>query len=613
MPSTPYGASELTRKAAGKHASFKFAAAAAERQSVVLNCLRAGMSVGDACLEAKISRSTYTGWRYTNKEFAARADAAKATAIDGGGMREGDTSTGNEVADLITWRQRWAGHSTPWFQAQAASLVHQAAPGDIILVLFPPEHGKTTLYEDMVTRRIAREPNFHGHIGSMSIGLAKKILGKIMDRLNPVAGSPWADFAGMYGPFAPIRRLEGGHSQPWTTTHFDQYRKAVHDDRDYTLAALGFGAQIIGSRSLWLHNDDMQDLDHLAQTEQWFEKWRQDWLSRPGQTGFTTVFGNRVDEGDIYEAMQDELPDDVLRVVKYPAILERNGQVEPLWPERWPMEKLERQRSILTPAAWERNWMGRPRAQKLKSFTEDITGKALNPNVSLLQPMAGLNREAMGGWPAYMALDPSIGGRGCVSTWLVRPKLRLVWARETIGLTNNSSIAAVCREGLLSARLHGYQVTDLIIESMAFQKGLLNDEAILALRDEFGVAIRPHLTGLNKIDENIGVPSMVTSFLQDQIEIPYAADDLTRLYGDMLLAELHSWKPRKRGTELVQDMLMTMWFAWLLWRSRRAGTDERSRAPEAFNTLGNPLGNTETGLILRPDAYPSILSGVTRG
>jgi hypothetical protein len=69
---------------------------------------------------------------------------------------------------------------------------------------------------------------------------------------------------------------------------------------------------------------------------------------------------------------------------------------------------------------------------------------------------------------------------------------------------------------------HGARVTDVVIEAMNFQKGLSRDERLIEMQKHYGFATREHLTGWNKYDENIGVASMVTSFVKQEIELPWA-------------------------------------------------------------------------------------------
>ena len=89
------------------------------------------------------------------------------------------------------------------------------------------------------------------------------------------------------------------------------------------------------------------------------------------------------------------------------------------------------------------------------------------------------------------------------------------------------------------------------------------------MTERYGFRVREHLTGVNKYDETIGVPSMALSFMRGEIDIPYADDPSTRHQADELIRQLKAWRPLKRGTKLRQDQVMALWFIWILWRQRK--------------------------------------------
>jgi hypothetical protein len=145
----------------------------------------------------------------------------------------------------------------------------------------------------------------------------------------------------------------------------------------------------------------------------------------------------------------------------------------------------------------------------------------------------------------------------------------------------------------------GATVTDVVIEAMAFQKGLVHDENLLELRDYWGFSIRDHLTGWNKYDPDIGVPSMAESFRKHEIVLPYGEDSYTRFEIDELCRQLYAWKPGVRGNRLRQDRVMALWFSWIMWRERwkkpAAGVNHMG---EGFRREGLPYRPTRSGLLL---------------
>jgi hypothetical protein len=170
----------------------------------------------------------------------------------------------------------------------------------------------------------------------------------------------------------------------------------------------------------------------------------------------------------------------------------------------------------------------------------------------------------------YIGLDPALGSNNCVvAATPHNGKLKILFVREDIGLTRNEQILGVVEDAILRCQRNGATVSDVVIEAMVFQKGLARDERLIEMTEEYGFRIREHLTGVNKYDETIGVPSMALSFMRGEMDIAYADDPPTRHQADELIRQLKSWRPFKRGTRLRQDQVMALWFIWILWRQRK--------------------------------------------
>lgn len=582
----------------GKHAGFY---QGQERRQQTLDLIASGMQVKDAVAEVGVRYDTYKHWRQRYPDWAARVDNARRKTGGEEPTRHPNDPRGQ--FDLAREREQYFGHDTPDFQMEIVNAMEALAPGNILLVLLPPEHGKTTLFEDYANLKLGHDPTTRFHVGSESIALSKKILGRIKNRMDPLQSHSYRTYIRDFGPFAPPKD-DTRHRQPWQEGYFDVFRKD-HDERDYSMVALGFGSQIIGSRSDHLHCDDLQSFKTLSQTEKNFEKWRQDWLTRPGEAGRTTVMGNRVDEGDIYEAMMEALDPDILHVIRYPAILP-NGQ--PLWPERWSLEQLDRMKRKVSDIAWDRNWQQRPRAKGERTFSQEIVDRCKNPT----RPLEQVN--GMEGRIAYIGLDPALD-KGTNTLVAISPRpspargFDVVAARKYTGLSQNEQIMAVLQEMIVTLQVRGMTTTDVVIESKNFQAGLCRDERLLAMRDAYGFALSEHLTGWNKYDENIGVASMVTTFIKGEIDLPWADDEYTRFNVGELVGELLAWRPFKKGTKLRQDLVMALWFAWIKWRQRQ-GTDTDPGQSDQFKHNAMPYTRTSTGLVLPRGAYPSVLSGV---
>ena len=512
--------------------------------------------INDSLAIVGVTRSAYEKWRQRIPEFAAKVDAIRLKFALEGPPEE-------KTGSFEEFRFEHFGHSSPWFHIAAIDAYEKTPPGNITLILWPPEHGKTTLAEDYFCYKLATNPEFRITVGSEGQDMARKILGRIRSRMEP--HGPFPKFVAKYGPFVPQNQSGRKTAQPWGADYFSVFKKNRHDERDYSMGSLGWRSKIAGTRTDHLHIDDIQSRVSLNLTEQMFEIFRQDWLTRPGENGRTTINGTRVGEDDFYERVMLQIDEDILKVIRFPAIINNaKGEPEPLWPEMFTMEQLDRIRRKVGDEAWSRNYMQEPSSSLTATFTDDAIKKCLHP---LRSPLHDPPKDCT----IYIGLDPALGGNNCVMAATPHEdKLKILFLREDIGFTRNEQILGVVEDAILRCRKNGASVSDVVIEAMVFQKGLARDQRLIEMTDLYGFRVREHLTGMNKYDETIGIPSMALSFMRGEIEIPYADDAPTRHQADELIRQLKSWRPLVRGTHLRQDRVMALWFIWILWRQRRA-------------------------------------------
>ncbi|MEO1842304.1 MAG: hypothetical protein ABGY21_12480 [Pseudomonadota bacterium] len=512
--------------------------------------------INDSLAIVGVTRSAYEKWRQRIPEFAAKVDAIRLKFAQEGPPEE----SGGTFEDF---RFEHFGHSSPWFHIAAIDAYEKTPPGNITLILWPPEHGKTTLAEDYFCYKLATNPQFRITVGSEGQDMARKILGRIRSRMEP--HGPFPGYVAKYGPFVPQNQSGRKTAQPWGADYFSVFKKSRHDERDYSMVSLGWRSKIAGTRTDHLHIDDIQSRVSLNLTEQMFEIFRQDWLTRPGENGRTTINGTRVGEDDFYERVMLQIDEDILKVIRFPAIVNNaNDEPEPLWPEMFSMEQLDRIRRKVGEEAWSRNYMQEPSSSLTATFTDDSIKKCLHPLRSTLH-------DPPKDCTVYIGLDPALGGNNCVMAATPHEdKLKILFLREDIGLTRNEQILGIVEDAILRCNKNGASVSDVVIEAMVFQKGLSRDQRLIEMTDQYGFRVREHLTGMNKYDETIGIPSMALSFMRGEIEIPYADDAPTRHQADELIRQLKSWRPLMRGTHLRQDRVMALWFIWILWRQRRA-------------------------------------------
>lgn len=528
-----------------------------------------------------IKRRRYEQWREREPEFRARVDAVKR------GKLKGATWDGG----FASFRQTFFGMTTTWFQQLAVEQYEKTPLGNILLLLWPPEHGKTTLFEDYASMRLALDPQWRFMVGGEKIGFSSKVLQRVMNRMEPVG--PFPQYVQQFGPFRPQPGMPGPR-QPWNNTFFSVFKKGNFDERNYSMEALGFGSAVSGNRTDHMHLDDIQSTKSLNQTDAMMTVLRQDWFTRPGERGIVTINATRVGEDDIYHRLMEEIPDDILRVIQFPAIWwdEESGEYKPLWEQApdgsgYTMAMLDRIRAKVGDEVWYRTYLQNPRAAGNSTWTEAIVHPCRNP-ARRLGDFTDVD------W-AVITVDPALGGKNCIGAFEFTPeKLRLLELYEDVNLSRNEQIME--RLELMLAALADRNVgcTDVVIESMNFQRGLARDDRLLELQRRYGFNLSEHLTGVNKYDENIGLPSMATTFRREEFEFPWHPDDeRTRREMEQFEHQLYSWRPNVSGKKLRQDRVMVTWFAWILWRERRKSQDSPQ---EQFRTQGMTFTPTLSGL-----------------
>jgi len=562
---------------------------AEQRRRNIIQHLRTKKSVTEACELEGISYYTYASYRQRFPEFAAKCDEARQLA-DMGDSAGYDGSAASFIAEFF-------GHVPTWFQLMFINELEKTPPGNILMVLWPPEFGKTTTFENHASRKLAMDPSFRFLVASESKGIAQKILGRVMDRMNPEGPVP--KYVERFGPFMP-QSGDGRARQAWSDNRFTVRGARRNDERDYSMLAVGAGSKnIVSTRTDHAHVDDIQSTTTLGQTSKFVNWFRQDLLSRPGESGITTVCGTRVGEGDFYEALMDDpdMDQSIMKVLRFPAIItdHDSGEEKSLWPEKWPLEKLERQRKKVGSEAWDRNYMQNPgvSSRGRGTFDKEIVEHCKDSSISLSD------------YPSpdsivYVGIDPALGGKNCILAVEATPDYRLIVRRiiEDVELKSNHQIIDRLQQVIEFCAQGGAHVSDVVIEAMAFQKGLVHDENLLELRDYWGFAIRDHLTGWNKYDPDIGVPSMAESFRKQEIVLPYADDTYTRFEIDEMCRQLYAWKPGVRGSRLRQDRVMALWFCWIMWRERWKKPTGTVYSSNGWQREGLPYTATRSGLLL---------------
>lgn len=525
-----------------------------KRESEFLVAIRQGRTIKEACDALGWSPHAYRQYRRDKRhhDFAARVDEEMARVSD-----PEDRSFKGSFADF---RQIFLNRSSPWFHRQAIDAMDTAQPGSITLLLWPPEHGKTALWEDRYTHQLCVNPSVRITVGSEKFDHSKKILGFVKDRLENEAPG-MERLRAEFGPFAP--QPGDTFRQPWTVGYFNVRKKpkGIDSQRDFNMLALGMDGSVIGTRADQLAVDDPQSRKTLNRTEELFETFRDDWLTRPGPHGRTVVLMNVVGENDFSSRLIDSELVDRLIIVR--AWDERYGWA---WPERYSPRDYKIMERNAGPDGWERKYLQIGVATRSKTFTKRHTTEATNALRSIAHPPP---RDEGQQTNIVITLDPGFGVTAIQAGALLRDRYAILDTRWIEGLTGWAPMFQVIEDMLITYNVPGMSaVTDVVIESKAFQRGLLTDAQLVELMFRFQFDVHPHETGGERNDEDIGVPQMASAMVRHEIEIPYS-DPASIEMADRLITEFHRWRPTARGNKLRMDGVMATWFGWSLWRRTR--------------------------------------------
>lgn len=543
-------------------AKANFAAGEARRETFLQLVVARG-SQKAARAELGVTEAAVTAWRRRYPEFRRQLDAVRSEIAS-----TKDTWDGT----FPSFRQRFMHLDSYYHHLEIDHAINTAPRMGVTWVLVPPEHGKSTVLADKICEQVGQNANVRVTVVSEGQGLARKMVGRVQRRMTNI--DSFGEYIARFGPF-----IDDQVRFPWTADYM-RVAKAQLDEQDYTLEARGWTSSIAGSRSDYMYLDDIQSLKSLGQTNLIVDRVRQDFISRLGRESRLVGVGTRVGLGDVHEKLQDEGIID--RLVQLPATkvgvlvdcpegdeceIPHIAHEQPLCPQMWDTHSLAMKRKQVGEVVWWRTYQQQPRQAGDATFSEAMCEKAKNP-------LRGLGLDATLPDFRILSLDPALGGGNALTCWAAdERRLALVDLSRRFGLSRTEEI--LDEIGVFASR---YRPRVLVVEAVAFQRGLANDDRLRELGRQYGFRIVPHMTGMNKLDEAMGVASMDTSFTTLEIDLPYA-DEFTKAKVDLLVGELQSWRPNVPTRKIRQDLVMSMWFAWLEWMRLRAtltAGDERT-------------------------------------
>jgi len=150
-------------------------ARAVARQQQFCQLIQAGTEMKDALKIVGVTYEAYRQWRKRDKKFAAEVDRIRAREASEAGEYNGTHAS---------FAKEFFGMEYSWFQLVFLQELEALPPGNILMALWPPEHGKTTTYENYVSEMVALHPDRRQTVASENQQIARKIIGRIKNRMK---------------------------------------------------------------------------------------------------------------------------------------------------------------------------------------------------------------------------------------------------------------------------------------------------------------------------------------------------------------------------------------------------------------------------------------------
>jgi hypothetical protein len=505
------------------------------------------------------------------------------------------------------FRHTFLGRHSPWFHVALCDEIDAIEGGDIMLVIWPPEHGKTSLFEDRCTMDVAIDPTIRITVGKSKIDFAELVVSTVRQRLSPEVFEYWK-LRERFGPFAPtLGQNAFQQQQTWQKGAFNVFKRRLGDERDFNMQALGMGSDVAGTRCDRLMVDDPQSRKTLALTDKILETLRDDWFSRPGVTGSTAILMNVVGDDDIAERLIDDEVCDHVTVLKahdpdrYLDLgprANKDGVMEPsefLWPERYSEQDYDRLRRNAGPEGWARKYQQDWRPSIGRTFSQEMIDNCQNPLRRLHHPPP--RHPADKPADVWCSIDPAFKRTAVTSACFEPTILRVLDSYAESSLRTTGQMLDMLAAQITHWHRPGIShVTHVVVETKGMQKGLITDDALLELQAEIGFEIVSQETGWDKRDEDFGTAQMARSMTRAELDFP-AADDESRERFITLYREMKDWRPNVHGNKQKMDEVMSLWFLWTRWHKQRRQSIKRGSDASQFGFGGIP---TMPGFVTAP-------------
>lgn len=333
-------------------------------------------------------------------------------------------------------------------------------------------------------------------------------------------------------------------SRPWNNSELNVERSTYA--KDPSVRATGVHGNVMGGRCDRLYVDDILDQENTltprarAKLKSWFR------VTIEGRLTFHSkvcAVGNAWERDDIMHEWARS-PD--WFAVKYPVV---NAKGESSWAERWPKERIEKQRRILGPSDFARQMMCEARNDEDSRFKLAWIQKCLDRGDGLRQTYR--LRAVPAGCRVYTGVD--LGVRATAGNDLTVLFSIIIHANEDREVLE--CISGHWKGPEIVRRIfdvHDRFHSIVMVENNAAQQFILD-----FAKDKRAIPILPFTTGANKSNQDFGIESLATELAAEKWIIPSVA-------GQPATKELSAWVNDMLfyvPSAHTGDRLMASWFA----------------------------------------------------
>lgn len=412
-------------------------------------------------------------------------------------------------------------------------------PGnDRVSILAPRGHAKSTWLSVIYPIwRIVANRNVKIIIVSDTGDQAEMFLRLIKDELESNERLI-ADF----GPF--YEKPSTGSPNVWRAGDITVVRSSRA--KEPTIVCGGTGKRIVGRRAdLVIVDDPLNDENtengrQRAKTLRWFRKTLTP-VVHP-ETGRIVVIGTRKHPDDLHAELgrNSRYRQFIFRAIE-------DGRA--LWPERWPLERLLREKEEVGSLVFAQEYQNEPVCEETAYFRREWIDRCRDPRTALGEVPPGL--PVFTGWDLAIVSDRDRAEeRDSDYTAGITIALEPDGTRRVVDIFRQRGLSPSETLAVIRDRARRFDPRLITIENNLFQS--LYEYELIAATD---LPVAGHTTGREKMDIYRGVPSLSVLFENGKYRLPCGDPRSSRLV-NILADELTGL-----GVETHDDTVMALWIA----------------------------------------------------